>query len=111
MGRMRCGYRDVCGRRIAIVEHHILMVLIKEDGLDYHSLIKKIYSLQERLNPQSWWKYNYKTPTIRKGLILLICKGLIDVKKTYYWKNYYLNYNEIEKYFDLDKPVSGTIYL
>lgn len=111
---MRCGSHEVCGKRIYIVEHHILMILIKEDGLDYDTLSKKIYKLQEKLNPRQWWKYNYKNPTIKKGLILLILKELITVKKDKAWKwsrkRYYLNEETMITYFDFNKPVERTQY-
>lgn len=111
---LRCGSHEVCGQRIYIVEHHILMVLIKEDGLDYDTLCREIYKIQERLNPPEWWKWNYKRPTIRKGLILLIVKGLIDVKRDKAWrwsrKRYYINDEGLESYFDLTKPVERTHY-
>ena len=111
---MRCGFHEVCGKRIYIVEHHILMVLIKEDGLDYDTLSKEIYKLQERLNPRQFWKWNYKNPTIRKGLTLLMIKDLIITKKDKAWrwsrKRYYLNDEVMITYFDFNKPVERTQY-
>jgi len=104
MSGMQCGYHTINGKMISTAAHHVLIILLKKDGIDFNTIVQEVYKEHARVNTEmgrEW--YTFKSPSIRKGLVYLICNGLVTSKKTHYWKHYYLDLEAIRTFFNIQR--------